>query len=314
MKKLLVFLLCFTLLIPSFSISAKDNVYSLDDMSEDKLVDFIYEKVTDFDFTQNETKYFSDKLTDGYNGDYLYSAILNKGYDSRFDNEITDHTYGCIKLTFCIKKEKRAKSIYEKLYKKLNKYNKIIDGFYSSWSSTYYSLEDLYYMKQLGITTYNKNIISEELKKQTTSTYYQDISDKYAQTISTYCPLSMSKTSTGYVIIVTCYEPLAITSPGEEIDIDDSAKFDLGELEDTPEFKLSNTKGYKLKITFDSKDNYEIQIATDKSFKNVVKEESITAANKTYTLEKGTYYVRAKYTIDNQSSDWSEVKTIKIKK
>ena len=294
MKKLLVFLLCFTLLIPSFNISAKDDVYSLDNMSEDKIVDFIYDRATDFSYTSGETKYFSSNI-DGYDGDFLYRANLYIGNSLSGTNNLYKHT----EITFCIKSLKRAQSIYNKLYKKLDKYNKIIND----------SNIELSYIDGLSNTKSNINTI---LKTTTRSGCYTSFESKFnllfqgyniSNNISEYCPLSISPISTGYVINVCCYE-------GEEIDIDDSAKFDLGELEDTPEFKLSNTKGYKLKITFDSKDNYEIQIATDKSFKKVVKEESINATNKTYTLEKGTYYVRAKFT----DGDYSDVKSIKLKK
>ena len=83
---------------------------------------------------------------------------------------------------------------------------------------------------------------------------------------------------------------------------------------------ITNKKSKKIVVKYteenaSKKGIYTIQYSTNKNFKNAKEVESKKTSTIISKLKKNkTYYVRVKYTIDSQSSDWSEVKTIKIKK
>ncbi len=84
--------------------------------------------------------------------------------------------------------------------------------------------------------------------------------------------------------------------------------------------EVSNKKSKKVVVKYtedciSTDGKYVIQYSTNKKFKNAKEvgtdQTSITLSK---LKKKKTYYIRVKYTIDGQSSEWSEVKSIKIKK
>ena len=84
---------------------------------------------------------------------------------------------------------------------------------------------------------------------------------------------------------------------------------------------LSNAKGKKLTVKW--KENrtglgYELQCSTDKSFSTGVKKVKLSGYDTTSTtlsaLSKKTYYVRIRTVNGKKHSDWSAVKSVKIKK
>ena len=84
--------------------------------------------------------------------------------------------------------------------------------------------------------------------------------------------------------------------------------------------KVSNKKSKKVVVKYtedciSTDGKYVIQYSTNKKFKNAKDVETEKTSITLSKLKKNKkYYIRVKYIIDGQSSEWSEVKSIKIKK
>lgn len=353
-KKLCIFLLAFSLVLPIFSnIKVKaDTSFSLENMSEDEIVDLIFDSckgiypkegqtteewatlieknVPFIDNTRVNTfktyRWNKDSYYDFINGssssiNHFYKFIVSFGnyaeaMDGSYHLSENDSRAKYISIRFNIENNyKKANALYDKLVKKLD---------------TYY--KDTINDKNVNNNLWHYGTISD------VGNYYHDfcINNDYSKY---YCSvLELQKYENYYSFCIMLVNPsnsTLLNDFGQSM-INDSDEFSFSDDEDEFSFddeielddpvikSIINKKGKKLVVKYsgdDSFDNevYKIQISTNKNFKSSKEFETKKTSATISKLKKGkTYYVRIMYIVtedgETVSSNWSRTKSIKIKK
>lgn len=348
-KKLCIFLLAFSLVLPIFSnIKVKaDTSFSLENMSEDEIVDLIFnsckciypkegqtteewatylnKKIPFLNETQiNDFKTFrwnndrgKDFIIDYYysykinhiNEFYIYYGNYSEAMDGSYHLSKDDNNPKYIYISFYIDDNyNKANKLYDLLVNRLEKY--------------------------YGKGTNNKDITKN---KWTWGIDYTNIK-YYNYKNGIFTLLSLQKNTNYYSFELSLYNANDLANPTDYAKsfLDDSDEFSLSDDEDEFSFddeidlddpvikSITNKKGKKLVVKYsgdDSFDNeiYKIQISTNKNFKSSKEFETKKTSATISKLKKGkTYYVRIMYTVtedgETVSSNWSKTKSIKIKK